>query len=103
MDERIRKNLRFSNETQNMLDKLKEIYTVYSENALLEIIIKEIWNQKQSKALVTYEEIDKKDQELKKIYFEFGKLQSELEHKQKELERLEKEKNKSFFAKLFRR
>jgi len=108
--ERIRKTIRFSDETQKMLNELKEHYKVYSENALLEIIIKEIWEQKQSKALVPYEELDKKDQELKKLYYELGKLQSqleqkqkELEEKQKELEQKQKEKHRSFFAKIFGR
>ncbi len=96
MVEKVRKTVRFNNETQKMLNELKEHYKVYSENALLEILIKEVWDQKQSKALVTYEELDKKDQELKKLYYELGKLQTELEQK-------EKEKNKGFFSRIFGR
>ncbi len=94
MVEKVRKTVRLNDETQKMLDELKEHYKVYSENALLEILIKEVWEQKQSKALVPYEELDKKEQELKKLYYELGKLQTELE---------QKEKNKGFFARLFGR
>ncbi len=98
MAERIRKTVRFSDETQKMLSELKKVYKIESENALLEAIVREIWEQKQSKALIPFEEFEKRDEELKKLYFELGRLKSELEQKEKELE---KEKNKSFWAKLF--
>ena len=98
MTERIRKTVRFSEETQNILNELKKIYKLDSENALLETIIREIWEQKQSKALVPFEEFEKREQELKKLYFELGKLKNELEQKEKELER---ERNKGFWARLF--
>ena len=98
MTERIRKTVRFSDETQKMLNELKNIYKIESENALLEVIVKEIWEQKQSKALIPFEEFEKRDEELKKLYFELGRLKTELEQKENELER---EKNKSFWAKLF--
>ena len=98
MTERIRKTVRFSGETQNILNELKKIYKIESENALLEVIIKEIWEQKQSKALIPYEEFEKREQELKKLYFELGRLKTELEQKEKELE---EERNKGFWARLF--
>jgi len=100
MAERIRKTVRFSDETQKMLNELKNIYKIESENALLEVIVKEIWEQKQSKALIPFEEFEKRDEELKKLYFELGRLKTELEQKEKELE---SEKNKGFWAKLFGR
>ena len=98
MADRIRKTVRFSDETQSILNELKKIYKMESENALLEVIIKEIWEQKQSKALIPYEEFEKREQELKKLYFELGRLKTELEQKEKELE---KERNKGFWARLF--
>ena len=98
MADRIRKTVRFSDETQSILNELKKIYKMESENALLEVIIKEIWEQKQSRALIPYEEFEKREQELKKLYFELGRLKTELEQKEKELE---KEKNKGFWARLF--
>jgi len=108
--ERIRKTIRFSDETQKILNELKKHYKVYSENALLEIIIKEIWEQKQSKALIPYEEFNKREQEIKQLYYRVGELEAkleqkekELEEKQKELEQKQKEKHKSFFAKIFGR
>jgi len=100
MADRIRKTVRFSEKTQNILNELKKVYKLNSENALLEAIIREIWEQKQSKALVPFEEFEKREQELKKLYFELGRLKNELEQKEKELE---KEKNKGFWARLFGR
>ncbi len=52
MVERVRKTVKFNDETQKMLNELKELYKVYSENALLEILIKDIWDQKQSSSAI---------------------------------------------------
>lgn len=94
------KNFRIEEEILNKFLELKTVYNAKSDNQLFELIVEDIYQLKKSKALVPYEEVDKRDVELKKLYFELGKLKTELEQKEKELE---KEKNKSFWAKLLGR
>jgi len=114
MVDRIKKTVRFTQEIQEKLNELKKIYKVEAENALLELIIKEVYELKKSKALIPFEEYLKKDNEIKKLFFELGKLKAELgqrdillqerdrelQEKQKELE---KEKGKTFWQKFFGR
>ena len=111
MADRIRKTVRFNDETQKMLNELKSIYKLESENALLEVLIREIYEQKQSKALVPFEELEKRDKELKQAFFEVGKLQGVLLEKNKNIEelkqlvekyeQLEKNRPRGFWARLF--
>jgi len=92
------KNFRVEEEVLNKFLELKTIYNAKSDNQLFELIVEDIYQLKKSKALVPYEEVDKRDNELKKLYFELGRLKTKLEQKEKELE---KEKNKGFWARLF--
>jgi len=94
------KNFRVEEEVLNKFLELKTIYNAKSDNQLFELIVEDIYRLKKSKALVPYEEVDKRDNELKKLYFELGRLKTELEQKEKELE---KERNKGFWARLFGR
>jgi len=107
MADRIRKTVRFSEKTQNILNELRKVYKLNSENALLEAIIREIWEQKQSKALVPFEEFEKRDLQLQKALLEIGRLQGVLEEKEKQLQEVkqkkEGEKKKSFWVRLFGR
>ena len=96
----IKKTYRIDEEIKNKIDELMRVYAAKSENELFSMIIRDIYELKKSKAIVPIEELDKRDDELKKLYFELGRLKNELEQKEKELER---EKNKSFWAKLFGR
>jgi len=118
----IRKTLRFDKETLEMLEELKNVYSIPVENMLLKQIIRDIYEIKKSKSLVPFEELKRTDQELKMALLKLGELQGSLKEKEnilsekerliqekerqiKELEELKKkkEKNKSFWAKLFGR
>ena len=55
------KSFRFLDQTIDKLDKLKDIYKSKSQNQLLEIIIDDIYDLKQSKALIQIEEYKEKD------------------------------------------
>lgn len=55
------KSFRFLDQTIDKLDKLKDIYKSKSQNQLLEIIIDDIYDLKQSKALIPIEEYKEKD------------------------------------------
>ncbi len=94
----IKKTYRIDEDIKSKIEELTRVYGTKSENELFGIIIRDIYELKKSKAIVPIEVAEKKDDELKKLYFELGKLKAELEQKEKELE---KEKNKSFWAKLF--
>jgi len=98
MSEIVRKTYRVSKDLDGKIKELLKIYEVKSENELIEKVINDIYKLKHSKALVPYEELDKKDAEMKRLYFELGKLKTQLEEREKELER---ERNKSFWARLF--
>ena len=93
-----KKTYRIDEEIKSKIDELMRVYAARSENELFGMIIRDIYELKKSKAIVPIEELDKRDDELKKLYFELGRLRSELEQKEKELER---EKNKGFWARLF--
>lgn len=108
----IRKTYRVNEDIDEKIKKLLRVYGAKSENELLEMVIKDIYEIKQSKALVPYEELDKRDMELKKAFFELGKLKNAVEEKEKILselkekleqkeKELEKERKKSFWAKIF--
>ena len=95
-----KKTYRIDEEIKGKIEELMRVYAARSENELFGMIVRDIYELKKSKAIVPIEELDKRDDELKKLYFELGRFKSELEQKEKELER---EKNKSFWAKLFGR
>jgi len=88
----IRKTYRIDEKTDTKIKELLNIYGFKTENELFQKIIDDIYQLKKSKALVPYEELDKRDVELKKLYFELGKLKAQLE---------EKEKKRSFWSRLF--
>jgi len=90
----IRKTYRVDEQTDAKIKELLNIYGFKTENELFQKIIDDIYRLKKSKALVPYEELDKRDVELKKLYFELGKLKAQLE---------EKEKKRSFWSRLFSR
>ena len=94
------KSFRVSEEVEQKFQELKGVYQARSENHLWELIISDIYELKKSKALIPYEELNKRDMELKKAIFELGKAKGELE-----LMKTEKEKRleqpKGFWAKLF--
>ena len=105
-----RRTFRLSDETEKMLLELKEVYQAKSENHLLELLVRDIYNLKKSKALVPYEELDKRDKELKMAFLKVGELQGTLQEKGKtitelknniEIRKEEKENKKGFWAKLF--
>ncbi len=95
-----KKTYRIDEEIKSKIDELMRVYAARSENELFGMIVRDIYELKKSKAIVPIEELDRRDEELKKLYYELGRLKSELEQKEKEFE---KEKNKSFWAKLFGR
>ena len=110
----IRKTYRVNEGIDKKIKKLLRVYGAKSENELLEMVIEDIYEIKQSKALVPYEELDKKDMELKKAFFELGKLKNAVEEREKALNELkkkldqkekdlEKERNKGFWTRLFGR
>jgi len=92
MAEWIRKTYRVSLETNEKIKELVKIYKLRTENDLIKAVIDDIYELKKSKALIPYEEFEKRDMELKKALLEIGRLKGILE---------EKEKKKSFWAKLF--
>lgn len=96
----IKKTYRVNEETVEKIKELMRVYGARSENDLFGMIVRDIYELKKSKAIVPIEELDKRDNELKKLYFELGKIKSELEQKKKELQ---DEKNKGFWARLFGR
>jgi len=93
--------------TEENLEKMKEllkIYKVQSEAQLINLIIEDIYELKKSKALIPFEEYEKRDLQLQKALLEIGKLQGILQEKEKQLQKIEGEKekkNKSFWARLF--
>jgi len=106
MPERIKKTYRFTQTTQQLIDELKNIYNIESENMLLETVIKDIHDVKKAKALVPFEELKAEQKELKQLYFEVGRLKGIIEEKDKELANLKSQlekPHKSFWARLFGR
>jgi len=94
----IKKTYRVDDEINDKIKELIKVYGARSENDLFGMIINDIYELKKSRAIVPIEELKERDNELKKLYFELGRLKTELEQKEKELE---KEKNKGFWARLF--
>jgi len=104
MGERIKKTYRFTQKTQELIDELKGIYNIESENMLLETVIKDIHDIKKAKALVPYEELKAEQKELKHLYYEVGRLKGVIEEKERELSALRMQlehKKKGFWARLF--
>jgi len=99
MAEWIRKGYRVDNETNEKIKELLKIYKLKSENDLFKVIIDDIYELKKSKALIPYEEFEKRDLQLQKALLEIGKLQGILQEKEKQLQ----ERNKGFWARLFGR
>ncbi len=99
MGEWIRKTYRVTKETDEKIKELIEIYKTRTENDLIKAVIDDIYELKKSKALIPFEEYEKRDIELKKALLEVGRLKGILEEKEKLLK--EKEKKKGFWAKLF--
>ena len=98
------KNFRASKETLDKFFELRKIYNAKSDNQLFELIINDIYELKKSKALIPFEEFEKRDLQLQKALLEIGKLQGVLQEKEKQLEE-QKEQNKKekkgFWARLF--
>jgi len=105
MAEWIRKGYRVDNETNEKIKELLKIYKLKSENDLFKVIVSDIYELKKSKALIPYEEFEKRDLQLQKALLEIGRLQGVLEEKEKQLQEVkqkkEGEKKKSFWARLF--
>ena len=102
----IKKTYRINQEVDKKIKELLKTYRAKSENELFEIIINDIYELKKSKALIPFEEFEKRDVQLQKALFEIGKLQGVLQEKEKQLQKAEqgkeqKEEPKGFWAKLF--
>ncbi len=100
------KGFRISDENLQKLQELLEVYKVQSEAQLINLIIEDIYELKKSKALVPYEEFEKRELQLQKVLFELGKMQGVLQEKEKQLQKLEEEKQSNtkqagFFSRLF--
>ncbi|GMT43857.1 MAG: hypothetical protein IEMM0003_0676 [bacterium] len=94
------RNYRFSCETLEKIEKLKSIYKIRSENELIRQLIDDIYDIKQTKALVPFEDLDARDKELKQAFFQLGKLQGVIEEKDKLIDEM-KLRKRGFFARLF--
>jgi len=99
------KGFRITDKNLERIKELLKIYKVQSEAQLINLIIEDIYELKKSKALIPFEEYEKRDLQLQKALLEIGKLQGILQEKEKHLQRVEQEKekneNKSFWARLF--
>jgi len=105
MAEWIRKGYRVDDETNEKIKELLKIYKLKSENDLFKMIVSDIYELKKSKALIPYEEFEKRDLQLQKALLEIGRLQGVLKEKEKQLQEMKQrekeEKKKSFWARLF--
>jgi HPt (histidine-containing phosphotransfer) domain-containing protein len=104
------KIFRVNEEIEKMFLELKAVYQARSENHLFELLIQDIYKLKKSKALIPFEELDKRDKELKQAFFELGRLKQSVDEKEKRIEELnksieiqkkEQESKKGFWARLF--
>jgi len=100
------KGFRISDENLQKLQELLKVYKVQSEAQLINLIIEDIYALKKSKALVPYEEFEKRELQLQKALFQLGKMQGILQEKEKQLQKLEEEKQLNtkqagFFSRLF--
>jgi len=80
------KLFRFDDQTLEKFEKLKVIYETESSNQVIKKIISDMYDIKQTKALVPFEDLDARDRELKQAFFELGKLQGVIEEKDKQLQ-----------------
>lgn len=62
------KGFRITEENIEKLKELQDIYKVQTEAQLINLIIKDIYELKKSKALVPYEELEKKRYKVTKSY-----------------------------------
>jgi len=90
MTDLLKKTYRITENVNAKIKELMKIYEVKSENELIEKVVNDIYKLKQSKALIPYEEFEKRDLQLQKALLEVGRLQGVLE-----------EKKKGFWARLF--
>ena len=100
------KGFRITDDNLKKMQELLKIYKVQSEAQLINLIIEDIYELKKSKALIPFEEFEKRDLQLQKALLEIGKLQGVLQEKEKQLQKAEqekeqKEKPKGFWARLF--
>ncbi len=92
------KLFRFDEQTLGKWEKLKSIYKIDSGNQLVKKIIDDIYDIKQTKALIPFEDLDARDKELKQAFFQLGKLQGIIDEKDKQLAK----RRRGFFSRLFR-
>ena len=100
------KGFRITDDNLKKIKELLKIYKVQSEAQLINLIIEDIYELKKSKALIPFEEFEKRDLQLQKALLEIGKLQGVLQEKEKQLQKAEqekeqKEKPKGFWSRLF--
>ena len=100
------KGFRITDDNLKKIKELLKIYKVQSEAQLINLIIEDIYELKKSKALIPFEEFEKRDLQLQKALLEIGKLQGVLQEKEKQLQKAEQEKEqeekpKSFWFRLF--
>jgi HPt (histidine-containing phosphotransfer) domain-containing protein len=101
------KIFRVDDEIEKMFLELMGKYQARSENHLFELIIRDVYELKKSKALVPFEELKETDKELKMALLKLGELQGVVSEKEKQIQRLEEqlkekiEKKKGFWARLF--
>jgi len=100
-----KKTYRIDDKTREKISELMKVYNVRSENDLFIMIIDDVYELKKSKAIIPYEEFEKRDLQLQKALLEVGRLQGVLEEKEKQLQKTEQEKQedgkKGFWARLF--
>ena len=74
----IRKTYRVSEDTDKKIKELIKEFDLKSENELFKKIVDYVYEIKE-KRLVPADELEKKDNEIKSLYYELGKLKTELE------------------------
>ncbi len=74
----IRKSYRVDENTDRKIKELMREFDLKSENELFKKMVNYIYEIKEKK-LVTADELEKKDNEIKSLYYELGKLKTELE------------------------
>jgi len=74
----IKKTYRVDEETDRKIKELLRYFDLKSENEMFKRLINYIYDIKDKK-LVPVEELEKKEKEIKDLYYKIGKLESELE------------------------
>ena len=74
----IRKSYRVSEDTDRKIKELMREFDLKSENELFKKMVDYVYEIKE-KRLVSADELEKKDNEIKSLYYELGKLKAELE------------------------